>query len=141
MWLGFVSDSYHSFTCSFGIPYQASKQKKTNLKMWSKVLIILREYAIRHWIKLKNEFLPKEHESILTSNYLSHSSNNAGSLNARPPKKLLTSNFFFFKFYWSVVDLQCCDNFCCPTRWFSYTCTTFILFKILFPYRLSQNIG
>ena len=27
----------------------------------------------------------------------------------------------FFKFIWSVVDLQCSDNFCCTTKWFSYT--------------------
>ena len=29
--------------------------------------------------------------------------------------------FHFLKFYWSVVDLQGCDNFCCITKWFSYT--------------------
>ena len=28
--------------------------------------------------------------------------------------------FFFFKFYWSGVDLQGCDNFCHTTKWFSY---------------------
>ena len=27
------------------------------------------------------------------------------------------------KFYWSWVDLQCCDNFCCTRKGFSYTCT------------------
>ena len=27
---------------------------------------------------------------------------------------------FFFKFYWSLVDLQSCDNFCCTTKWFSH---------------------
>ena len=26
------------------------------------------------------------------------------------------------KFYGSVVDLQCCDHFCCATKWSSYTC-------------------
>ena len=29
--------------------------------------------------------------------------------------------FHFLKFYWSVIDLQCCDNFCHTTKWFSYT--------------------
>lgn len=28
---------------------------------------------------------------------------------------------FFKKFYWSTVDLQCDDNFCYTTTWFSYT--------------------
>ena len=27
--------------------------------------------------------------------------------------------FFFFLIYWSIVDLQCCVNFCC-TRWLSF---------------------
>ena len=40
--------------------------------------------------------------------------------------------FFFNLFYWSIVDLQCCANFCCTAEWFSYTCT-YILFHILFP--------
>ena len=25
-----------------------------------------------------------------------------------------------FFFNWSVVDLQCSVNFCCPAKWFSY---------------------
>ena len=28
--------------------------------------------------------------------------------------------FLFLKFYWSIVDLQVCDNFCCTIKWFSY---------------------
>ena len=29
---------------------------------------------------------------------------------------------FFFFFYGSRVDLQCCVNFCCTAKWFSYIC-------------------
>ena len=25
-----------------------------------------------------------------------------------------------FKFYWYIIDLQHCDNFCCTAKWFSY---------------------
>ena len=30
---------------------------------------------------------------------------------------------FFKKSFISVVDSQGCNNFCCTTKWFSYTCT------------------
>ena len=40
---------------------------------------------------------------------------------------------------WSIADLQCCANFCCTTKWFSYT-YVYILFHILFHYCLSQDI-
>ena len=29
----------------------------------------------------------------------------------------------FLKFHGSIVDLQCCNDFCCIIKWFSYTCT------------------
>ena len=40
--------------------------------------------------------------------------------------------FFLFlvKFYWSIVDLQCCDNFFCTPKWFSYP----------FPFRFFSHI-
>ena len=38
---------------------------------------------------------------------------------------------FFFKFYWSVVDLQGCDNFCCTKKWF--TCTHIHSLSYSFP--------
>ena len=33
------------------------------------------------------------------------------------------------KFYWSVVDLQDCVNFCCTANWFSYTYIFFFIFS------------
>ena len=42
-----------------------------------------------------------------------------------------------FKFYWSTVDLQCCDSFC----WAVVHIHTSILFQILSPHRWSRNIG
>lgn len=35
--------------------------------------------------------------------------------------RIPTILFFFFKFYWDLVDLQCCDSFWSTTKWFSYT--------------------
>ena len=48
--------------------------------------------------------------------------------------------FFFLKtcFYWSIVDLQRCVNFCCTAKWFTYSCTS-ILFNIPIRCGLSQN--
>ena len=40
--------------------------------------------------------------------------------------------FFLFcllKIYWNIFDSQCCDNFCCTTKWFNYTVNTSILFQ------------
>ena len=33
--------------------------------------------------------------------------------------------FFFYVFYWSTVDSQCCIKFCCIAKWFSSTCISF----------------
>ena len=43
----------------------------------------------------------------------------------------------FWKFYWRIVDLQCCDNFCYTTKRFSYTCTYIHSFSDSFPHSLS----
>ena len=37
--------------------------------------------------------------------------------------------FIFFKFYWSIVDLQCCINFCFTAKWLSYTYIYSFLFN------------
>ena len=59
---------------------------------------------------------------------------------------------FLNLFYWSIVCLQCCVNFNCTAKWFTYTyiCILFhvlfyyvyhkIGFHILFYYGLSQNV-
>ena len=31
--------------------------------------------------------------------------------------------YYFFLFYWCIVDLQCCVNFYCTEKWPSYTYT------------------
>ena len=46
-------------------------------------------------------------------------------------------------FNWSIVDLQCGLSFTCTAEWFSYTYIPLYIYsflKILFPYRLLQNI-
>ena len=43
-------------------------------------------------------------------------------------------------FYRSIINLQCCVNFRCTAKWFSYTYIYIYFFQILFPYRLLQNI-
>ena len=41
--------------------------------------------------------------------------------------------FFFFLFYWSIVDLHCCDHRCYSTKWFSCPCTHIHAFSDFFP--------
>ena len=53
--------------------------------------------------------------------------------------------FYFFNLifilYRGIVDLQCCVSFRYTAKWFSYTYIYIsILFQVLFPYRLLQNI-
>ena len=53
----------------------------------------------------------------------------------------LLSSFCFLN--WSIVDLQCCLNYCCTAKWFSdsiHTHThTFIFENVLFHYDFSQD--
>ena len=37
--------------------------------------------------------------------------------------------FIVLKFYWSIVDLQWCNNFCYTTKWRSHTYTHICLFS------------
>ena len=48
------------------------------------------------------------------------------------------SILLFFFFYWSIVDLQCCVNFCCIAKWVTYT-NIYIPFHTLFHDGLSQD--
>ena len=52
--------------------------------------------------------------------------------------------YIFILFYWSVIDLQCCVNYWCTEKWFSYSyiCVyiyiyTYCFLNILFRYSLS----
>ena len=62
----------------------------------------------------------------------------SGLLCTSPPQMQLSS---FSKKFLSVVDLQCCINFKCTTKWINYACTYIhsFFFKILFPYRPLQS--
>lgn len=39
--------------------------------------------------------------------------------------------FFLFKFYWSIFDIKCCDNFCCTTVIHLYIYTQSFFFQSL----------
>ena len=39
-----------------------------------------------------------------------------------------------WKFNWSIVDLQCCANFCCAAQWFSYMHVHIQLYTYIFVY-------
>ena len=51
------------------------------------------------------------------------------------------SLFFFFKFYWTVVDLPCCDISAVQQTDSAIHVHTSILFQSLFQHRWSQNMG
>ena len=58
------------------------------------------------------------------------------------PKKQRTAVFCFLffsflkKFCWSTVDLQCFDNFCYTTKWFSYAHTYIHYYSDYFPIQI-----
>ena len=60
-------------------------------------------------------------------------------------KELLTLHAYFFsiflKFYWRTADLQCCDNCCCTTKWFSYTRTHIHFLSDSFPTDYHRILG
>ena len=50
--------------------------------------------------------------------------------------------YFFFKFYWGIVDLQCCVSFRCTAKWISYTYihSCFRLFSHIGHYRVLSSL-
>ena len=54
--------------------------------------------------------------------------------------KTTRPGFFFFFFYGSRVDLQCCVNLCCTAKWFSYTYISFFIFSFIMAYHRILNI-
>ena len=54
---------------------------------------------------------------------------------------ILFSFCFVFKLYWSIVYVQCCDNFCCTAVTQLYIYTHPLFFRLFSHYRSSQNIG
>ena len=51
------------------------------------------------------------------------------------PGKVVRSLIHLKKiFYWSVVDLQCCVNFCYTAQWVSYECASCSVSDSLWPY-------
>ena len=71
---------------------------------------------------------------------LNHFSDNAWSLTYCATQNLW--ELLNFILYWSIVDLQCCVNFRCTAKWFSYTYTyTHSIFFSFFFCLLGLHLG
>ena len=54
---------------------------------------------------------------------------------------MIKALFLHFSLYWSIYSwLTVLYSFSCTAKWFSYTYHVSILFQIIFPFRLLQNI-